>query len=132
MTQNTRNGSHKMDRKNFLKKTAAACISCCGAALLSGGSTLKKMQPDSTVADKSGAWTRDLENRIIRGAESPDWHKAEKAGIWIRDLMVNLDALFDQDSKVKLMQACGKSCYITHLGWRHLKNHQEDRKSTRL
>lgn len=53
---------------------------------------------------------------MIKGSETPAWRKMEKAGLWIKDLMEHIDAVLDQETKIKLMQACGRSCFIHTFG----------------
>lgn len=42
--------------------------------------------------------------------------QAEKAELWIKDLMDHMDAVLDQGTKLKLMQACGRSCFLRAFG----------------
>jgi hypothetical protein len=61
-------------------------------------------------------WIADLEQKMIKGAETPGWRKAEKGEMWIKSLMNHMDIHFDTKTKVSLMQACGRSCYINAFG----------------
>lgn len=53
---------------------------------------------------------------MISGAETPGWRKAEKAEGWIKDLIGHLDDTLDEETRIRLMQACGRSCYIRAFG----------------
>lgn len=53
---------------------------------------------------------------MIKGSETPAWRRVEKTELWIKDLMEHMDALLDQETKIKLMQACGQSCYLRAFG----------------
>ena len=92
-----------MNRKQFIKKIFQAGMCGCGAAMGFGQS-----------ADQD--WIKDLEKRMIKGAETPSWAKVEKAEHWFKALMENMDALLDKETKIGLMQACGRACYIRAFG----------------
>jgi hypothetical protein len=106
-----------MDRKDFLNAALRVGACCCAAALgvsakLAGAQGRGSMSPDAAHA----AWIPELERRMIQGAETPDWNKAEKAADWIKRLMDNMDAILDPETKVRLMQACGRACYTEAFG----------------
>ena len=43
---------------------------------------------------------------------TPDREKVDFTKKWIARLMDNMDAIVDQDTRRKLMEACGRSCYV--------------------
>jgi hypothetical protein len=98
-----------MDRKEFLKKTIQTGIICCGA--LAG--------LESIVAQNIGTGKKlsaDLGKRMLDGSKSPDWRKAEKAISWIKNMLDNIDEHLDEKTKIKLLNACGRSCLIFAFG----------------
>jgi len=106
-----------MNRKEFLKSLlkAGAGIGCCGAAL---GQHLWAAQNNAST-EKSAApqsWIPDLERRMIKGSETPDWHKAEKAAEWVKWVVGHMDSMLDDDTKKKVLKACGRSCHIYAFG----------------
>jgi len=107
-----------MNRKQFLKKSLKAGLCCCGAALGFGHSLGGK--PGKAVLQnpkRAGeGWIPELEKRMIKGAETPAWRKVEKSGQWIRSLMEHMDAMLSQELKVRLLQECGRSCFIRAFG----------------
>ena len=107
-----------MNRKQFLKKSLQAGLCCCGAALGFGHSfgaePGKAVLQNPSRADEG--WIPELEKRMIKGAETPAWRKVEKSGQWIRSLMEHMDAMLGQELKVRLMQECGRSCFIRAFG----------------
>ncbi len=98
-----------MDRKTFLKTSWHSCLACCGA--LAG---LKSLSAQTSAG--KGALSADLGRRIVEGAKSPDWRRAEKSLSWIKNLLTHLDAQVDEETRVKLLNACGRSCYIFAQG----------------
>jgi hypothetical protein len=58
----------------------------------------------------------DLHRRMREGSRTPDWARMEKAETWIKSLMDNMDAVLDEETKVRLMNACGRSCYLNAFG----------------
>lgn len=107
-----------MNRKQFLKTCLKTGLGCCGAVLGLGhifANTKEGVTLQEPVRD-DGAWILDLEKRMIKGAATPAWRRIEKAELWIRDLMEHMDAILNQETKIKLMQACGRSCYIRAFG----------------
>jgi len=108
-----------MDRKQFLKKTLQAGLCGCAAASALLAKNLKATRRIEAEADHSQPeqeWIPELEKKMIRGAESPDWNKVEKTGRWIKDLMDHMDTFVDAQTRITLMQACGRSCYINAFG----------------
>ena len=106
-----------MDRKDFLRQMLCGGLGmcCCAAALgrLGGaqaGEAASQGNPDAPD------WIPGLERRMIMGAESPPWRRLDKAVEWIRDLMTNMDAMLDQQTRIALMQACGRACYNRAFG----------------
>jgi hypothetical protein len=95
-----------MDRKEFLKNSFHTCLACCGA--IAG---LSATLAGENVGPVSGL-TTDLKKRIVRGAESPDWRRADKSLSWIKNMLAHIDEQLDEPSRVKLLNACGRSCYI--------------------
>ena len=107
-----------MHRKQFIKKMLQAGLCCCGVAT-GFGQNLLSNQKTLTSLDQSPAaqdWITKLERRMVKGSETPAWAKVEKAENWIKDLMDNMDAMLDKDTKIKLLQACGRSCFIRAFG----------------
>jgi hypothetical protein len=98
-----------MERKDFLKKTVKTCALCCGAMV-----GLAANLPKNNGVDEG--LSKDLRRRMVNGSKSPDWRKAEKAISWIKNMLDNIDAQLDEETKVKLLNACGKSCYIFAAG----------------
>jgi hypothetical protein len=93
----------QMNRKQFIKKIFQTGICGCGAVMGFG-----------QAADQE--WIRDLEKKMIDGAETPPWAKVEKAEHWFKSLMENMDTLLDKETKIELMQACGRACFIRAFG----------------
>ena len=107
-----------MNRKQFLKTCLKSGVCGCGAALSFGrgfpSKPGKSILQNSTQGQES--WIPELEKRMIKGAATPAWRKAEKAEQWIKALMDHMDTILSQETKIKLMQACGRSCYIQAFG----------------
>ena len=108
----------KMDRKQFLREALKTGV--CGCAAACGiGLGLKAEGKATRSEDQTGALTglsRDLQRRMREGSRSPDWARIEKAESWIKFLMDNMDALLDEETKIKLLNACGRSCYLNAFG----------------
>jgi hypothetical protein len=98
-----------MDRKTFLKTSWRSCLACCGA--LAGLKTLSAQTPAG-----KGALSADMGRRVVEGAKSPDWRRAEKSLSWIKNMLTHLDAQVDEETRIKLLNACGRSCYIFAQG----------------
>jgi hypothetical protein len=107
-----------MNRKQFLQRSIQAGLSACGVALGFGRGLeeKRKMPQGQNTSPAEGGWIPELEKRMITGAETPAWRRAEKAELWIRDLMEHMDVKLDRESKVQLLQACGRSCYLRAFG----------------
>jgi len=108
----------KMDRKQFLKTALRSGV--CGCAAACGfGLGLKAEGKPLLAQSQDGAAQglgQDLHRRMREGSRSPDWARIEKAESWVKFLMDNMDALLDEPTKVKLMSACGRSCYFNAFG----------------
>lgn len=107
-----------MNRKEFLKKSFQTCLCCCGAAL-GFGANFPNHPKQQLASDKSGDGQKlssDLAKRMRKGSESPDWEKADKAISWIKNMIDHIDELIDEETKIKLLNACGRSCYIRAVG----------------
>ena len=98
-----------MNRKEFMKQSLLAGLSCCGAAL--GFDQIQE-----NVERRAGALTKDLTRRIRNGAKSPDWRKMEEATMKFKAMMDHMDEMLDEETKTKLLNACGRSCYINAFG----------------
>ena len=107
-----------MDRKQFLKEAFKTGV--CGCAAAWGiGLGLKAEGKAPLSQGQTGAvpgLSYDLHRRMREGSRSPDWARIEKAESWIKYLMDNMDALLDEETKIKLMNACGRSCYLNAFG----------------
>lgn len=104
-----------MDRKVFLKRLIQTGTICCGAGwghAIAGGPERPPMSEDMAAS----GWIADLERRMVKGSESPGSVKAEKAEFWIRELMDHMDSMLDPETKIGLMKACGRSCYLRAFG----------------
>ena len=106
-----------MDRKEFLKKfmKAGASVCCCGAVMALNSKAQQFTSPSDSNINPTG-WIPDLEKRMVQGSVTPDWNKMEKTIEWIKHLMQNMDNLMEPEARIKLMQACGRSCYIRAFG----------------
>jgi hypothetical protein len=107
-----------MNRKQFFRKIFQTGICGCGAAL-GFGRVLGSIQNISGPNDNQSTdqdWIKGLEKRMISGSETPPWAKIEKAEHWFKSLMEHMDTLIDKEAKIKLMQACGRSCFIRAFG----------------
>jgi len=101
-----------LNRKEFMKKCMQAGLCGCAAAIgMNHG--LLRAQNQSPPAH---GWIADLESRMIEGSATPAWRKVEKSSNWIKDLMDNMDAVLDQETREKLLQANGRSCYLRAFG----------------
>lgn len=107
-----------MDRKQFLKTSIVACISCCGA-VFGLNSSLRNVTGQVRSQSKnptSQDWIPDLEKRMVKGSETPAWLKAEKSVSWITDVLENMDSMLDLETRKKIMQANGRACYTRAFG----------------
>jgi len=98
-----------MDRKQFMKQSLLAGLGCCGAALGFGRS---QENPDKRAL----TLTEDLTRRIRDGAKSPDWRKTEEAVMKFKAMMGHMDVMLDEETKIKILNACGRSCFINAFG----------------
>jgi len=98
-----------MNRKQFFKQSLLAGLGCCGAAMGFG-------QSQAETAGQAISLTQDLTRRIRDGAKSPDWRKMEEALVKFRALMGHMDEQLDEETKIKILNACGKSCLINAFG----------------
>ena len=105
-----------MDRKDFLRKTFTAGIACCGAGATLFGFSLKAKNLEISDEQKPRHWVNELEEKMIKGSETPAEFKVQKSEKWIRDLMDNMESILDVPTMKNLMQACGRSCYIDAFG----------------
>ncbi len=80
-----------MNRKDFFKRAAQACLACGGMALLSGQET--KPQADQAEKERKA---REFEKRFKEA--------------YILTLMENMEKQLDEKTRVKLMEECGRSC----------------------
>ncbi|MFH2001072.1 MAG: DUF6144 family protein [Planctomycetota bacterium] len=106
-----------MDRKTFLKILLKTGLSagCCGAAM--GWRLLAQgMDAGATPGQEEQDWIRDFEKRMVKATETPAWRRAQKSQLWIKNLMSNLDSMLDRETGVRLMHACGKSCFLDAFG----------------
>jgi len=108
-----------MDRKLFLKGSIGAGFCCCAAALGIGRTPAADAgKPGDAVLKPSaaGGLSADLHARMLPASETPDWAKVEKAERWIRSLIDNMEALLDEETRTRLLKACGRSCYLNAFG----------------
>jgi len=98
-----------MDRKQFMKQSLRAALGCCGAALAFGRDLRE-------ANGQSMSLTEDLTRRIRDGAKSPDWRKMEEAGWKFKAMMDHMDEMLDEETKVRILNACGRSCYTNAYG----------------
>jgi hypothetical protein len=107
-----------MNRKQFLKEALKGGVCGCAAALGFGHGLPaegKNLLPESQAKAPQGL-SQDLHHRMREGSRSPDWARIEKAESWVKFLMDNMDALLDEETRIKLLNACGRSCYFNAFG----------------
>ena len=99
-----------MDRKQFLRQSLLAGVGCCCGAGMAFARALQNPQqgPRSLGAD--------LTERFRDGAKSPDWKKVEKSASWITAMVDNLDRMLDADTRRKILQGCGRACFVDAFG----------------
>jgi hypothetical protein len=86
-----------MNRSEFLRTTSSfACASC---AALAFGARAEAADPPATPVDEALKKARD-ENQFTNN--------------WLTDLFEAIDTEVDPAVKLKLMQACGRGCYLRH------------------
>lgn len=107
-----------MNRKDFLKRMLEGGIGacCCGAMLSRFSGEAWAGTPASQGAPDGQSWIPEMEKRMIRGAETPAWRRLDLAVDWIKHMMTNMDSILDPETKMALMQACGRSCYLRAFG----------------
>ena len=106
-----------MDRKQFIKKSIQACLCTCGASLGLGWNVQdKSTKKKQNLLPADEGWIQDLEKRMVKGSETPAWRKLEKAELWIKHLIEHMDEQLDQETKIRLLQACGRSCFTRTFG----------------
>ena len=98
-----------MDRKQFMKRSLLAGLGCCGAALGFG-------RYPGNPEGQAVTLTEDLTRRIRDGAKSPDWRKMEEAAMKFKAMMEHMDEMLDEETKRKILNACGRSCFINAFG----------------
>lgn len=106
----------KTGRRGFLRTLArtGAGVCCCAPAL--GLAAAGQQIPPQRRGDQG--WIGDLGGRMVDGSRTPAWRRMEIAGEWIHRLMENMDELLDTDTRGRLMQACGRDCYVNAFGVR--------------
>lgn len=112
-----------MNRKEFLKNSMRAGLCGCGA-LASWTSGLAAVMHEETTAGSPGILSavdgqrlsEDLGRRMRDGSKSPEWVKLEKAKSWIKSMIENIDDLLDDETRIKLLNACGSACYNHAIG----------------
>jgi len=102
-----------MNRKEFLKKSLQAGLCCCGA-VMGLDNMLPKNVGEQTEAGKT--LSMDLGERMVEGAKSPGWRKYEQSFNWIKSMLKNMDEMLDEETKNRVLNACGRSCYIHAVG----------------
>ncbi|MFC1540125.1 DUF6144 family protein [Gemmatimonadota bacterium] len=113
---------NKIARKDFLQQLmrvgAGAC--CCAPVLASGLPCDGQPTPDQELpparVSEEQEWIADLETRMREGSRTPAWRRMEIVGEWIQRLMANMDTLLDEAPRARLMQACGRACYLNAFG----------------
>jgi len=80
-----------VDRKDFLKSAARACVACAGVKVLSG----QENRPDSAQTEKE---------RQARAAEQ------QFKEAYILTLMQNMEKEIDGKTRTRLMERCGRAC----------------------
>src|SRR5512141_2707468 len=79
----------KMDRKEFLK------LGCCGFAFM------------TTQVAGAAAKPAPCDDRELKFIQN-----------WVTDLMETLDTEMPEETKIKIMDGCGRGCYRRHA-WKH-------------
>lgn len=101
-----------MDRKQFLKGVlqAGTAICCCPAVL-------RGDQPGRAAGSPAAQdWITGLENRMREGSLSPAWRRIEFGEQWLQRLLASMDTILDPRTRSRLMQSCGRACYIQAFG----------------
>jgi hypothetical protein len=98
-----------MDRRNFFKNALGSGLLCCAA-----GTSFGKIIADASSSPKSLG--EDLTNRMREGARSPNWLVTEKSQHWIKSMIDILDEQLDEQTKIKILNLCGKACFERAFG----------------
>lgn len=98
-----------MNRKQFIKQSLWAGFGCSGAALGFNRTPVNLEGQSATLSE-------DLTRRIRDGAKSPDWRKMEEAAMKFKAMMDHMDEMLDEETKIKILNACGRSCFINAFG----------------
>ncbi len=105
-----------IDRKSFLQRLMRAGTgACCCAPALALGLPFDQEPPPARAGGEQ-EWIADLETRMREGSRTPAWRRMEITGEWIQRLMANMDTLLDEETRTRLMQACGRACYLNAFG----------------
>lgn len=99
-----------MNRKQFFKQSLLAGLTCCSAM------GFAKKPERGNPQGEAVSLTDDLTRRIRDGAKSPDWRKMEEALVKFRAMLEHMDAQLDGETKIKILNACGRSCFINAFG----------------
>ena len=110
------NKEPSIDRKRFLQRLAQAGAGTCLCAPVLGLALRSGQEQTPPQSGQAQDWIGDLETRMVEGSRTPAWRRMEKAEQWILRLMNNLDAEFDEETRTRLMQGCGRACYIDAFG----------------
>ncbi len=105
-----------IDRKKFLKNLMQAGAGTCFCAPVLGLALRSGQEQTPPQSGQAQDWIGDLEARMVEGSRTPAWRRMEKAERWIFRMMNNLDAEFDEEARTRLMQGCGRACYIDAFG----------------
>ncbi|MDH4156206.1 MAG: DUF6144 family protein [candidate division Zixibacteria bacterium] len=106
-----------MNRKEFLTKFFKAGASACCCAVAFGHSIQAQLTGSDTEHDPAAQdWIDAMNKRMLQASRTPEADRFKKAGTWIKDLVDNMDETLEDDTKIKLMQACGRSCHIGAFG----------------
>lgn len=99
-----------MNRKTFLKHSVCGCLGCCGLlAAVAAPLSAQEQVGGERLSD-------DLRRRMVSGAKAPDWRRLEKALFWIQNMLDQLDRQLDEATRIRLLEACGRSCFIYSRG----------------
>lgn len=107
-----------MKRKEFLKAIlpVSSGFMCCGAALAGIGNDKKTLLPPGEQERAAQDWINQLEKKTKDGARTPEWRIVELAHEWVVRLIENMDEMVDQETRTRLMKACGRGCFIQAFG----------------
>lgn len=106
-----------MDRKEFLKKMLTTGASaCCGAVAMAHCIQAQVANPGRTPDFANQDWIESMKGRMLEASRTPEADRFKKASSWIKDLMTNMDNILDNETKIKLMHECGRSCHIEAFG----------------